>query len=343
MTTPSPTAYLNKIFCNICKGQYILINGDYIQCFCGVKSRTYLHQLEQSHQNYNNNNNKTEDIKMVKVCQSNGSNNSMQTVPLKEFRRMIGLKDNRRHNSIGSTTPSEISQQQQQQQLNRNISINSYNRMITIQQQQQQQQYNSSIGTKSLPVYNPNRLPQTRWQQPILNNKQTTNNKFFQQPQQIYDTNFIKNDQYNQFQPQQQFGYNGVSLDMRQFIPQTCNFDTQQSLAFQQQQQQFNLQEHLSYLTMQRYNQTQFNTDLQIQQQLSSSSSSSSSSSTSSTSSTVQQQQQQQQQNNVDNTNINNLIFSSAALYLPLSQQQMMPPQGNLPNILLSSLNDEIK
>jgi hypothetical protein len=373
-TTPSylQNGFFNKIYCNLCKGQYIVLNGgDYIQCFCGVKPRSCLQNIENP-QNFNITYNKAEDIKMVKVCQSNGTN-SMQTVPLKEFRRMIGLKDHRRNNSLNLS--SEINQQQS----NRNVPINfnnnnntntSYNRTLSLQHQQMIIQPQYSNNHKSLPIFNSNRpiqqQQQTRWQQPIsfiknplnqttnsINNKQM-NFKYYQQqvptPQHIFEfnQNLIKNEQlqqqqYNHFQTAQQFGYNGVSFELRQLIPsQNNNIDVQQSLQTQQQQpQSYNSNDNFNYYPpIQRYNQIQQQPDLQ---NLSSSSSSSSSSSTSSASSTVQQQQQQQQINN--NSNIdNNHMFTPATLYVPINQQPIsIQSQTNLPNMILSTLNDEMK
>ena len=364
--------YFNKIYCNFCKGQYIALNGgDFIQCFCGVKPRSCLQSIENP-QNFNINCNKAEDVKMVKVYQSNGTN-SMQTVPLKEFRRMIGLKDHRRNNSLNSA--SEINQQQSNRNIpaNFNNNNNNYNRTFSVQHQQMivQPQYNNS--QKSLPIFNSNRpiqqqqQQQTRWQQPIsfinssinLNNQATNslnnkpmNFKYYQQPlqhqqlptpQHIFEMNqnLIKNDQqqqqYNQFQAPQQFGYNGVSFELRQLIPPQNNLDVQQTLQIQQQQQQsYNLNDNFNYYPIQRYNQIQQQPDTQNL----SSSSSSSSSSTSSASSTIQQQQVQQLNHN--NSNIENNQFTPTTLYVPISQQPIQS-QANFPNMILSSLNDEIK
>ena len=381
-STPTTQANgsFNKIYCQFCKAQYIFLNGEYIQCFCGIKLRSYLQHLDQQPQNSNISFNKSDDLKMVKVCQTNGTN-SMQTVPLKEFRRMIGLKDNRRHSNINNNNNNNNNANEiNQQNLNRNLTIN-FNRTLSLQQPVQppaiQPQYINS-SAKSLPVFNSNRqlIQQSRWQQPTNlvntplnltnhNHKQMNGNnnfKFFQQqsqlqqvPHHIFENNqnhFVKNNdqQYSTFQVphQQQFGFNGVAFDMRQLMPPSQNniLDGQHALLMQHHQANYSLSDHYNYLTMQRYGQAQ-PVDLQNL-----SSSSSSSSSTSSASSTVQQHQQQFQAQNSNgnmidnnNTNINQQVFSptSAPLYMPINQPHLLHQQANLPNMILSSLNDEIK
>jgi hypothetical protein len=90
---------LNRTYCELCKSKYMHLNSGLTRCNCGLKSLT---------QHNSNNENSSKLVKVYQNTQTNGiSHSSMQTMPLKEFRRIIGLRDSSKRDTSSTYTTAQ--------------------------------------------------------------------------------------------------------------------------------------------------------------------------------------------------------------------------------------------